>query len=113
MSFSSKPRAQKHMKKLSPLVIPEPMISLSFTNGFADKLRSAVVTNSPSGFTDKLHSAVVTNSPSGFTDKLHSAVVTNSPSSFADKLREAVTMARHETQRMDEMQTDLHKFVDE
>ena len=88
------------MKKLSPLVIPEPMISLSFTNGFADKLRSAVVTNSPSGF----------------TDKLHSAVVTNSPSSFADKLREAVTMARHETQRMDDPahgQTELHKFVDE
>ena len=84
MSFASKPRAQKHMKKLSPLVIPEPMISLSFTNGFADKLRSSVVTNSPS--------------------------------SFADKLREAVTMARHETQRMDDPahgQTELHKFVDE
>ncbi len=97
MSFASKPRAQKHMKKLSPLVIPEPVISLSFTNGFADKLRSSVVTNSPSSF----------------ADKLRSSVVTNSPSSFADKLREAVTMARHETQRMDEMQTDLHKFVDE
>jgi len=72
------------MKKLSPLVIPEPMISLSFTSGFTDKLRSAVVTNSPSG--------------------------------FADRLREAVTMARHETQRMDDPahgKTDLHKFVDE
>ena len=95
MSFASKPRAQKHMEKLSPLVIPE---RTSFTSGCVHKLRSAVGSSAET---------------SPWSDKPRSGSSTKSPSSFADKLREAVTMARHETQRMDGIQTDLHKFVDE